>query len=137
MSLYDRWQGSELSVLEKELIFNRDNAGFVQYDTKDGKYFYLHPSPFLNSPKREIFYAESCDPPVEHTFVEVEIESEREFPLNGSQDRITVKTISGWKPFDPSPLAERRKIMDYEEIVHYFTPPSSEKRHSGTPSEDR
>jgi hypothetical protein len=66
MSLYDRWQGSELSVLEKELIFNRDNTGFVEYDTKDGKYFYLHPSPFLNSPKREIFCAESCDPPAEH-----------------------------------------------------------------------
>lgn len=41
MSLYDRWQGSELSVLEKELIFNRDNTGFVEYDTKDGKYFYF------------------------------------------------------------------------------------------------
>ena len=105
MSLYDRWQGSELSVLEKELIFNRDNTGFVEYDTKDGRYFYLHPSPFLNSPKREIFCAESCDPPAEHTFVEVEIESEREFTPRGSQDRITVKTISGWKPFDPSPLA--------------------------------
>jgi len=123
MSLYDRWQGSELSVLEKELIFNRDNTGFVEYDTKDGRYFYLHPSPFLNSPKREIFCAESCDPPAEHTFVEVEIESEPEFTPRGFQDRITVKTISGWKPFDPSPLAERRKIMDYEEIVHYFTLP--------------
>lgn len=121
--LYDRWPGSELSVLEKELIFHRENTGFVEYDTKDGKYFYLHPSPFLNSPKREIFCAESCDPPAEHTFVEVEIESEREFMPNGSQDRITVKTICGWKPFDPSPLAERRKIMDYEEIVYYFTLP--------------
>ena len=55
--LYDRWPGSELSVLEKELIFHRENTGFVEYDTKDGKYFYLHPSPFLNSPKREIFCA--------------------------------------------------------------------------------
>ena len=123
MSLYDRWQGSELSVLEKELIFNRENTGFVQYDTKDGKYFYLHPSPFLNSPKKEIFCTESCDPPAEHTFVEVDIESEREFPLKGSQDHITVKTICGWKPFDPSLLAERRKILDYEEIVYYFTLP--------------
>jgi len=130
MSLYDRWQGSELSVLEKELIFNRDNTGFVQYDTKDGKYFYLHPSPFLNSPKNEIFCAESCDPPAENTFVEVDIESKRAYPLKGSQKHITVKTVCSWKPFDPSPLAGRRKILDYEEIVHYFTMPFRGEEHT-------
>lgn len=123
MALYDRWQGSELSVLEEELIFNRDNTGLVQYDTKDGKYFFLHPSPFLNSPKKEIFRAESCDPPAEQMFVEVEVESEEEYRVKGSQERITIKSICSWKPFDPSSLAERRKILDYEEVLHYFTVP--------------
>lgn len=123
MSLYDRWQGSELSVLERELIFNRDNTGFVEYDTKDGKYFFLHPSPFLNSPKKEIFYADSCDPPNEHTFVEVKIESEEECRVKNSQERITLKSIRSWKPFDPGLLAGRRNILDYEEILYYFTIP--------------
>ena len=123
MSLYDRWQGSELSVLEKELIFNKDNTGFVEYDAKNGKYFFLHPSPFLNTPKKEIYYAKLCDPPAERTFVEVEIESEEECLVKGSQERITIKSICSWKPFDPDLLAGQRKILDYEEILHYFTVP--------------
>jgi hypothetical protein len=120
MSLFERWRGCELSVLEKELIFNKDNTGFVRYDTKDGKYFFLHPSPFLNSPKNEIFFAESCQPPAEHTFVEVEVASENHV-LVEKDEAVTVKSISSWKPFDPGPLAERRKIMDYEEVIYHFT----------------
>lgn len=42
MPLTDRYIGSELSVVERELIFNDKyaNVGFVKYDTKDGEYFF-------------------------------------------------------------------------------------------------
>lgn len=125
MSLIDRSIGSELSEVEKALIFNDkySNAGFVQYDTKNGEYFFLHPSPFLNTPKKEIYHIAGTPPP-EHKFVEVKIIDEQQISLGNSIDsRINVKEADNWKLFDPTPLAERRKIMDFEEIIEFFTYP--------------
>ena len=125
MSLTDRWIGSELSEVEKALIFNDkySNTGFVQYDTKNGEFFFLHPSPFLNTPKKEIYHI-SGSPPPEHKFVELEVIDERQEFLGGSANNwITVKESDKWKLFDPTPLAERRKSMDFEEIVEFFTYP--------------
>jgi hypothetical protein len=125
MSLFDRSIGSELSVVEKELIFNEKyaNAGFVQYDSNNGEYFFLHPSPFLKTPKKEIYHI-SGSPPPEHQFVEVGIVDERQELLGNVGERwINVKETDKWKIFDPSPIAEKRKIMDYREIIEFFTYP--------------
>ena len=124
MSLIDR-SGSELSEVEKALIFNDKyaNTGFVQYDTKNGEYFFLHPSPFLKTHKREIYHISSTPPP-EHQFIEVGVIDERqEFLGNSAEKWINVKEADKWKNFDPTPLAEKRKIMDYEEIIEFFTYP--------------
>ncbi|HUW85341.1 MAG TPA: hypothetical protein VMV55_00545, partial [Methanoregula sp.] len=75
MSLRDRSRGYEFSEFEKELIFRRENTGLVQYISKDGKLFSLNPSLFFEFMKNEHFYAESCDPPPNNTFVEVEVSS--------------------------------------------------------------
>ncbi|MCK9591307.1 MAG: hypothetical protein M0Q91_04780 [Methanoregula sp.] len=125
MSLIDRSIGSELSVVEKELIFNEKyaNTGFVEYDSKNGEFFFLHPSPFLKTPKREIYHI-SVSPPPKHQFVEVGLVDERQEVLDNFGEKwINVKEVDRWKLFDPSPLAEKRKIMDYREIIEFFTYP--------------
>ncbi len=126
MNLIDRSIGSELSEVEKALIFNDKyaNTGFVKYDSMNGEFFFLHPSPFLNTPKREIYHISEFSPPPEHQFVEVKIIDERqEFLGNSAENRINVKEADEWKLFDPTPLAERRKVMDFEEIIEFFTYP--------------
>jgi len=125
MGLTDREFGFELSVVEKELIFTEKyaNTGFVQYDTRKGDYFFLHPSPFLKTPKREIYHIFGSPPP-EHRFVELEIVDEKQKTLDNSGNTwINVKEAENWRLFDPSPLAEKRKIMDYREIIEFFTYP--------------
>jgi len=125
MSLTDRGRGSELSVVEWELTFNDKYAdvGFVKYDTKDGEYFFLNPSPFLKTFKNEVYHA-SGHPPPENQFVEVNVIDERTVILHRSaRKNINVKEADSWKLFDPTPLAQRRKILDFEEVVEYFTYP--------------
>jgi hypothetical protein len=125
MGLSNRELGSELSVVEKELIFNDKfaNTGYVEYDTKNGEYFLLHPSPFLKTPRKEIYHI-SGSPPPEHCFVEVNpIDEQRVFIGNTSDRWINVKEVDSWKLFDPTPLAEKRKILDYREIIDFFTYP--------------
>lgn len=124
MSLYQRSRGYEMSVVERELVFNDkySNVGFVKYDTKRGDYFYLHPSPFLKTFRKEIYHI-SDSPPPECQFAEAKIIDEKIVPLGNSGEAINVKEVSSWKPFNPTPLAQRRKLLDFEEIVEYFTHP--------------
>ena len=122
MSLNDR-SGSELTEVERALLFDKKYAttGFVDYDTKNAGYFFLNPSPFLNSPKNEIYHVFGPLPP-EQRFIEIEISDERQEFWSGSTDNwMTVKEVESWKPFDPSPLAAKRKIMDFMEIIDFFT----------------
>jgi hypothetical protein len=124
MSLNDRWMGSELSEVEKALIFNEKfaNTGFVEYDTRNGEYFFLHPSPFKKTLMSEIYHI-SDSPPPDHQFVEVGIIDERTDSLGSGERSINVKEVATWKLFDPTPLAERRKVMDFREIIEFFTYP--------------
>jgi len=124
MSLFDRSIGSELSEVEKALVFDTKyaNTGYVQYHTKNGEYFYLHPSPFLKTPKNEIYHSSQFPPPPNHCFVETNVVDEQTISSGGSGDKwINVKEIGKWNRFDPSPLATRRKTMDFMEIIDYFT----------------
>lgn len=123
MSLFNRTIGSELSEVEKALIFDKKyaNTGYVQYHTKNGEYFYLHPSPFLNTLKNEIYYCSQFPPPPNHSFIETNVIDEQMISSGNADQRIGVKEIGKWNLFDPSPLAARRKIMDFMEIIDYFT----------------
>jgi hypothetical protein len=126
MSLIDRSIGSELSEVEKALIFDKkySNAGYVRYDPRNGEYFYLNPSPFLKTPKNEIYHISGFPPPPEHSFIEANIIDERTEILDNLGDKwINVKEIDKWKLFDPSPIAAKRKIMDFREIIEFFTYP--------------
>lgn len=124
MSLTRRSRGYEMSVVERELVFNDkySNVGFVKYDTKEGDYFYLHPSPFLRTFRNEIYHI-SDSPPPECQFIEAKVVDDNIIPLSNSGETITVKEVSSWKFFDPTPLAQRRKLLDFEEVIEYFTHP--------------
>jgi hypothetical protein len=126
MSLINRTIGSELSEVEKALIFDKKfaNIGFVQYDTKNGEYFFLQPSPFLKTPKNEIYHVSGSPPPPEYSFVETNVIYEQTVILDNFGDKwILVKEIDTWKLFDPSPLAAKRKTLDFVEIIDFFTYP--------------
>ena len=125
MSLQDRSRGYEFSEFEKELIFRRENTGFVQYISKDGKLFSLNPSLFFESMKNEHFFAESCDPPPNNTFVEVEVSS-ADLTYTQTQDgfrKDVLKKICGWKPFDPRQIAQRQKLIAHDQIIQFFSHP--------------
>lgn len=125
MLLTDRDIGSELSVVEWDLTSNDKyaNVGFVKYDTKDGEYFFLNPSPFLKTFKNEVYHA-SGHPPPENQFIEVNVVDERTVILHPSgRASIKVKEADSWKLFDPTSLAQRRKTLDFEEVIEYFTYP--------------
>jgi hypothetical protein len=125
MSLQDRSRGFEFSEFEKELIFNRENTGFVQYVSKDGKLFSLNPSPFFESMKNEHFFAESCDPPPNKTFIEVEVSSSdvAYIQTHDSFRKDVLKKISGWKPFDPRQISQRQKLIAHDQIIEFFSYP--------------
>ena len=125
MSLQDRSRGFEFSEFEKELIFRRENTGFVQYVSKDGKLFSLNPSPFFESVKNEHFFAESCDPPPNKTFIEVEVSSSdvAYIQTHDSFRKDVLKKISGWKPFDPRQISQRQKLIAHDQIIEFFSYP--------------
>jgi len=125
MSLQDRSRGYEFSEFEKELMFRRENTGLVQYISKDGKLFSLNPSPFFESVKHEHFFAESCDPPPNTTFVEVEVSSS-DLTYTQTQDgfcKNVVKKICGWNPFDPLQVVKRQKLIAHDQIIQFFSHP--------------
>ena len=119
MPLTDRWMGAELSVVERELACNKKyaNVDYVIYNSKWGEYFFLHPSPFFPTPKNEIYHT-SGSPPPEYQFVEVEVSDEKNKCLDKKREKwIKIREVSNWKPFDPTPLARRKKILDFREIM--------------------
>ena len=125
MSLQDRSRGYEFSEFEREFIFRRENTGFVQYISNEGKLFSLNPSMFFESMKNEHFFAESCDPPPNNTYVEVEVSS-ADMTYTQTQDgfrRDVLKKICGWKPIDPRQLAQRQKLIAHDQIIQFFSYP--------------
>ncbi len=130
MSLNDRWIGSELSGVERELACNKkyEDVGFVEYYRNNPQYFYLHPSPFLKTNSSVLYVADpsvvSQGSPPEHRFVQVRVIDEVRQPLDTrGEEWLTFKDIGGWKEFDVGILAKQRQIMDFREIIEYFTYP--------------
>lgn len=124
MALFDRTLGSEFSEVEKALIFEKKYAstGYVEYSTKSGDCFYLHPSPFLKTTRNEIYHTSQYPPPPNHTFIQTHVIDETEFSVGMCENNwLTCKEIDTWCEFDPSSIASRRKTLDYAEIIHYFT----------------
>jgi hypothetical protein len=99
MSLNTRSRGYEFAEYEKEILFNRKNVGFVRYISHDGKLFSLDPSSFFRHEKNVNYYAESCDPPPENSFVEVKVLSEDIGYIRDRNDwcKDVLRKIESWK----------------------------------------
>lgn len=123
MSLYDREIGALLSRVEWSLTFDDkySDTGFVKYLTKDGKYFELRPSPFLENKKSSIYCAGELTPPPQHDFVQNNVIKEDGISKSNTYPIKSIKTIDNWKLFDPTPLAEMRASIDREEITDFFS----------------
>ncbi len=125
MKLDERTYGSQMAVIEKELIFNRDNTGFVRFDGNSRRTFYLDPSPFLRSGKNEIFYLTGGQTPAKNDLVKVHV-SDSEIIHRGGKggfSNMTVKFVSEWETVDPSSIANTRSLMDFEEVIDYLKMP--------------
>ena len=124
MSLKNRIYGHSLSAIEKELIFSREDTGFVRQIHSSGAVFCLDPSPFLQTPKREVYIAH-CQPPENGTLIHASVPEVRQDIMKDRTGYYTlvVKYVDSWSLLDPNELYTRRGIISPEEIHHYFTMP--------------
>lgn len=124
MTLKNRFYGHSLSVIEKELIFSREDTGFVRPIHSSGAIFYLDPSPFLQTPKREVYIAH-CPPPENGALVHASVSAVKQDVMKDRAGYYTlvVKYVDSWSPVDPNMLYTRRGIISPEEIHDYFTKP--------------
>lgn len=133
MVLKDRPWGYQLAEIEKTLTFERIDIGYVRPISEDQRVFYLDPSPFLHTTKKEVYIAKSCPPPLKGDLIEVivsDLDDEviPEDATKGLYSRFYKKTISDWKRIDPNSLAKRKKVLDPPEIIGYFTLPYQAER---------
>ncbi|HPH34261.1 MAG TPA: hypothetical protein PLU94_02105 [Methanoregulaceae archaeon] len=124
MTLKNRIYGHSLSAIEKELIFSREDTGFVRPIHSSGALFCLDPSPFLQSPKREVYLAQ-CPPPEKHALIRARVSEARQDIMKDRDGyyTLTVKYVDAWSPVDPNTLVSRRSTISADEVRHYFTIP--------------
>jgi hypothetical protein len=124
MTLKNRFYGHSLSAIEKELIFSREDTGFVRPIHSSGAVFYLDPSPFLQTPKREVYVAH-CPPPENGALVHASVSAVKQDIMKDRAGYYTlgVKYVDSWSPVDPNVLSTKRGIISPEEFHDYFTKP--------------
>lgn len=124
MKLKSRMYGHSLSTIEKELIFFTDDTGFVRPIHASGAVFCLDPSPFLQTPKREVYIAH-CPPPGKSALIKAVV-SEVKQDLMKDRDgyyTLVVKYVDSWSHVDPNTLLTKRGVISPEEVHDYFTRP--------------
>ncbi|WP_135610244.1 hypothetical protein [Methanococcoides sp. AM1] len=125
-TLKTREFGYELSGFEHNLIFEKDEIGFVRFDGRSRSIFYLDPSPFFQSPKREIYAIRDSDVPLPSKNELIEVTSfELERVVSGKMNNLVntnVKYVRSWEKIDPNKLLHR-KVMNSEEYVDFFKRP--------------
>lgn len=125
MKLDERIYGSQLSTIERELLFKRDNTGFVRFDGNSRRTFYLDPSPFLRSNKNEVFYMASGKAPARNSLVEVQVTGSEVVHrgAKGGFSKTTVKFVSGWESIAPASISKTRSLLDFEEVIDWLKMP--------------
>jgi len=124
MSLTQRMYGYSFSEIEKDILFCRKDTGFVRYLTKDGTLFYLDPSPFFKTQKREV-YAALCPSPPERSLIKVAVSDIKENITKDSSGyyRLIIKCASSWEKIDPGSLIKRKSLLNPEEVKEFFKLP--------------
>ncbi|WP_406661201.1 hypothetical protein V7O66_01385 [Methanolobus sp. ZRKC3] len=125
-TLKNRDFGYELSGMEHKLIFDSDDMGFVRFDGRSRSLFYLDPSPFLPTPKRDIYIIDDISvlKPGKNDLIKVtSFETER--VVRGTFDNlvnIDIRYVKAWKKIDPKKVLHRQ-VMDKEEYINFFKHP--------------
>lgn len=116
-SLDDREHDYEMSDIEFENVFIKENRGYVRFQNKKSGVFYLDPSPFLKTQKKEVFYAENCQTPPVDKLIEVTVrETEKVTITSGNPtegywpDHILIKYITDWQFIDPNKIRRNRNV---------------------------
>lgn len=123
-SLKNREYGFEFSGTEYSLIFEHDNMGFVRFAGRSKKIFYLDPSPFLPTPKKEKYILEKCQPPkngelIRVTSLETETVVRQKF---GLFNNVEIKYVRAWEKVSPNKLIHR-KVLHTDEFIDFFKIP--------------
>jgi hypothetical protein len=123
MGLHNREIGALFSQVEWNLTFNDkySDTGYVHYIGNNSRYFELRPSPFLENKKSSIYCSGDIAPPPNETFIKTNVIKEDKIEAIRKGPIRSIKTIDKWESFDPTPLAERRKSMNPEEIIDFFS----------------
>lgn len=123
-SLKNREYGFEFSGTEYSLIFEHDNMGFVRFDGRSKKTFFLDPSPFLPTPKKEKYILEKCQPPENGELIRVtSLETETVVRQNfGLFNNVVIKYVRAWEKINPNKLIHR-KILHTDEFIDFFKLP--------------
>jgi hypothetical protein len=124
ISLDKRWHGYELSGTEMQLIFDHDDIGFIRYDRRSRNKGYLDPSPFLLTPKRDVYEFECEQLPREGDLIEV-LSLETEKKVVGPEhkwDYLYVKYVKDWVKVSPNKYIQS-KTMKPDEYTEFFGEP--------------
>lgn len=121
MGLRNRESGYELSGIEYKLLFEKENVGYVRFSNTDKKAFYLDPSPFLFSPKMEIFVLDNCTLPESGKLIEATVsETDKKIIENKSGFvSYTIKYIRDWKKVGIDKILHRR-VLQPSEFAEFF-----------------
>lgn len=114
MVIYSR-PGYELSDIERTLLFEKEDAGYVVWKSRRKKVAQLSPSPFLK-PKEPYYLFETKELPEENELVEVKVISSQRIPLpkpvNG-QCYLVKKVVGGWKRISPASIIKKYTLEEY------------------------
>jgi hypothetical protein len=118
-SIYDRSYRYQFSEIEKTIMFDRENLGFVRSIHRENLIFYLDPSRFLYTPYYEVYVIRAGPSPSPGDLIEVSIDSIEEQMINGIL--YSVKNVKTWKRIDPKTLIKNKKNIYPHELLWYFS----------------
>ncbi len=123
-SLSQRMYGYSFSEIEKEILFRNKDLGFVRPANTEGTVFYLDPSPFLKTPKREVYVA-LCPPPQKGALIRVFVSETREEIIrdHAGYFRLNVHCITSFEPVDPATLIRHQSLLHPDEVTGFFSLP--------------
>lgn len=116
--------GYSFSEIEKEILFRNRDMGFVRPANTVGTVFYLDPSPFLKTPKREVYVA-LCPPPQKGALIRVSVSETREEILRDRVGyyRLLIHSVTAFEPVDPATLLRHHSLLHPDEVTEFFSLP--------------
>jgi hypothetical protein len=128
--LRERGSGYELSGFEQTMIFQKEDRGYVRWRNKSMGMYYLDPSPFENTPYKELYISPLKNLPPKDQFIKVTVMETDVFkdvnPVTGEVIQIDLKFVSGFEIRDPNEIRGNR-LLNPEEFVNAAALPISDK----------